>query len=164
MSLHVLYTFLGYGADAWFCLESEKSSWMNGCRWDWMVERLNAFKDGREVGWMDGWMDGDKKVKTEKRGRESIFSVHQEMMDYCKQLLRVFSCCGVCMSHCCGAAHVSHAQTICLFDMFSWCRSESEHMLVSKVKSAHCEQMNPKQTKNTWSTMTNLWRSAYQQG
>lgn len=68
----MFFMFLGYGAGAWFCLESEKSSWMNGCRWDWMEERLNAFKDGREVGWMDGWME--TRMWKQRKEEERVFS------------------------------------------------------------------------------------------
>ncbi len=143
MSLHVLYVFLAYGADAWFCFESEKSSWMNGCRLDWMHLKMEEKLDE----WMAGWRREDEREK-----RKRVFS------QYIRRwwiIVSSFSRCGVCMSHCCGVAHVSHAQTIWFLDMFSLCRSESVHMLVSiKVNSAHCEQMNPKQTKNTWSTMT----------
>jgi len=39
-------------------------------------------------------IDGDEKVKTEK---QAYFNGHREMMDYCKQLLRVLSRCGVCV-------------------------------------------------------------------
>ncbi len=99
---------------------------------------------------MDGWME-TRRWKQRKE-EEGVFS------QYIRRwwiIVSRFSRCGVCMSHCCGVAHVSHTQIIWFLDMFSWCRSESVHMLVSiKVNSAHCEQMNPKQTKNTWSTMT----------
>lgn len=72
---------------------------------------------GWKSGWMDGKMeeqldeqiDGEEKVKT---GKAEYFHVHQEMMDYYKQLLRVLSHCGVCVSHCCGASHLSQAQTL----------------------------------------------------